>query len=411
MNQNIPSKNIDVNTPHSFFNPKIQEVCIGHTFDDGSMTYIDNRVLWTLIEEVLKNGGLAATLSRTQIMLQNLSITNVCTITRTTQRLERWGLITVTRGQYDKSQRMWMPNTYSVNWETLVREFGHVVDQLKGRLWDFLVKMKERILGFYRDGVSNTASDALCNTLKTPPGTKEEKTISIVATAPLDIAKEKKEGKVFASCFAKGRIFKKKFALKRKEESPAMIIDSEASTVLKAQDPMKRCAFDITMRECPETYRAIALKEGIHADWVDEEYEEFFRYWAPIGKTTRGKKSDWPGTWRNWVRKNLNDFRVKYKLVPRKPESQLSGNSGQLFGNSEQLNYPEEVRGMVRKVKDRVTEPLFKSWLSECIFEREGDSYTFIVPKRLGRYKQDSIKTRFDEILMDELKMTVIYET
>lgn len=412
MNQNISHNDLNVNG--RFYHPILNNACVGHMFGNHKVTVSENRVLWTIAYQMIRRRSQSVTMTREIIVeLLERSVDNVRTISRITGNWKTWGILEIKQGGYDRENRVWLPNTYSINWKAFFDIFGHVFDKVKGKIKALLAQAKSQFLSLSGETFCPSDSETLCPTLKTPAGSaKEEKSISKLAIAPLDIPKEKKVSKVFASCFAKGCVsMKNKFALKRKEVSPTMIAPSEVEEnyMIKRLPRGVAKPFDMRLTVCPPEYVKIATDLEMHPSHISDQFNQFADYWA-LQKNSKGKKTDWPTTWRTWITRNVAESRLGLKN-PKKSESQLLGNSEQLVENFDELNYPEEVRGMVKKVKDRVTVPVFRSWLAECLFEREGDSYTFIVPKKLGTYKQDEIESRFDEILMDELKMTVIYET
>lgn len=411
MNQNIPSKVITVNTTCS------NMIFGGYEVAGSRIRAAESRLLRKFIDYACYNRTSSVSISRKCLLKDFPDVSRVETITGIAQRLQKRGLIEIKNNGIDPVTRQWLPNTYILNWDAIFMHFGDFTDKLKGKIYSFILILRDRFFGDSRVRFTSQeagGSRAVYAHIKNPAGsTKEEKTISIVATAPLDIAKEKKVSKGFASCFAKGCVsMKNKFALKRKEVSPTMIVPSEAEENYMVKRLPRGVAkpFDVRMTVCPQEYIEAAIKIGVHPSHISDQFCQFADYWSMRTGEKKGRKTDWPLTWRVWVTKNFGDYRLGLKN-PNPSEPQLLGNSEQLVENFDELNYPEEVRGMVKKIKDRVTVPVFKSWLADCVFVREGDSYTFIVPKKLGTYKQDAIKTRFDEILMDELKMTVIYET
>ncbi len=412
MNQNISHNDLNVNG--RFYHPILNNACVGHMFGNHKVTVSENRVLWTIAYQMIRRRSQSVTMSREIIVeLLERSVDNVRSISRITGNWQTWGILEVKRGGYDRENRAWLPNVYSINWKAFFDIFGHVFDKVKGKIKALLAQAKSQFLSLSGETFCPSDSETLCPTLKTPTGsTKEEKTICKLAIAPLHIPKEKKVSKVFASCFAKGCALKKKFALKRKEVSPTMIAPSEAEENYMVKRLPRGVAkpFDIRLTVCPPEYIEAAIKIGVHPSHISDQFCQFADYWSMRRGEKKGRKTDWPLTWRVWVTKNFGDYRLGLKN-PNPSEPQLLGNSEQLVGNSDELNYPEEVRGMVRKVASKLNPGEFESWIRGCIFEREDDSYTITVPKSFGTYKQHEIEKRFEAILMDDLKMTVIYET
>jgi len=52
-----------------------------------------------------------------------------------------------------------------------------------------------------------------------------------------------------------------------------------------------------------------ARGKGYDLDWAREQTERFVDYWRGI-PGQRGVKLDWPGTWRNWLRRSWDDRRA-----------------------------------------------------------------------------------------------------
>lgn len=403
MNQNISHNDLNVNG--RFYHPILNNACVGHMFGSHKVTVSENRVLWTIAYQMIRRGSQSVTMSREMIVeLLERSVDNVRSISRITGNWKTWGILEVKQGGYDRENRVWLPNTYSINWEAFFDIFGHVFDKVKGKIKALLAQAKSQFLSLSGETFCPSDSETLCPTLKTPTGsTKEEKTIPKLAIAPLGIAKEKKVNKVFASCFAKGSTLKKKFALKRKEVRPTMIVPSEAEENYMVKRLPRGVAkpFDVRMTVCPPEYVKIAVDVGLHPSWITEQFDQFADYWSLRTKMKIGQKTDWQATWRNWMRDNVNER--KYLRLPNPSEPQL-------LGNSEQLNCPADT-DIVKKIKKHLQPGEFESWLSECPIKNDGDSYVLTVPKRFDRFKKDSIKTKFDIILTDECHIRVIYET
>lgn len=363
---------------NNFFHPIVDDLCVGHIFDTHEVTGNDNRILWTLINAMRINSGHSVTMSRQMILDKNKAIKNVNTISRITSRWEKWGILEIKRGGYDRENRSWLPNTYSINWESFFTHFGEFIDCLKGKFKALITQVKSQFLGLSRDAQSITDSDASSITLKTSE--EEKKSTYKVAIAPLYIPKEKKE-----------------FNLLPKEEDPPMS-DPETSpiSILIPHEPTKKHSFDVTMRECPETYRAIALKEGIHSDWVDEEYEEFMRYWIGVAKTARGKKSDWPATWRNWVRSQVHDFRRKYKKIARPVDPDAPKNQTIDIPSIDVTHYDASVVSVVKDLCRKIGPAEFKSWFHAATFKKTEDGYDVIYQKK-DSFAYQRVRQRFSE--------------
>jgi len=56
----------------------------------------------------------------------------------------------------------------------------------------------------------------------------------------------------------------------------------------------------------PKAWGEWAVKEGMDAATVRREADKFRDYWHSIS-VAKGRKLDWQATWRNWVRKALDD--------------------------------------------------------------------------------------------------------
>lgn len=59
---------------------------------------------------------------------------------------------------------------------------------------------------------------------------------------------------------------------------------------------------------------AWAMSKGVPKRKADMEAEKFKNYWQANRGATRGHKSDWPATWRNWILRVVEQF--DYKEVP-----------------------------------------------------------------------------------------------
>lgn len=71
----------------------------------------------------------------------------------------------------------------------------------------------------------------------------------------------------------------------------------------------------------PDDWRQFATSEGHRSP--DREFQKFRDYWiAQPGQ--KGVKTDWPGTWRNWVRKAVDDGRQSASQ-PTRPEFNHEG--------------------------------------------------------------------------------------
>lgn len=325
--------------------------------DGKKINRTDNRIVWALVNEAFKRSSSDITITRDILLSENPSLENVRTISRSTKRLEEWGIVTITRPGFCTETKGWLPNTYHINWDVFFTHFGDVLNALKGKAARFISQLKSQFLSCLYGTLFPSQYGQFCPTLKTQE--EEKKTTYRLAEAHLYVPKEEKKFNL----------------LTEKEESPSMIEPAtDEISILKAHEPTKKHSFDITMRDCPETYRAIAIKEGIHSDWVDEEYEEFMRYWIGVAKTARGKKSDWPATWRNWVRSQVHDFRRKYKLKSRP----FDADSTPCNVNNVKIDvnyYNDSVIGVVNKLRKKIGNDVFKSWFDVAIFIPCKDGY------------------------------------
>src|SRR6202035_1279554 len=59
-----------------------------------------------------------------------------------------------------------------------------------------------------------------------------------------------------------------------------------------------------------------ARSEGLSDELIKREAEKFRDYWpnAPAGRRT---KRDWAATWRNWIRRAVDDLKLKQSLLRR----------------------------------------------------------------------------------------------
>ena len=383
MNKTLRTVDSQVN---DFFHPIVNDFCVGHSFDAHEVTGNDNRILWTLINAMNITNGFSVTISREMILSKNRAIKNVNTISRITRRWEQWGILEISRGGYDRENRSWLPNTYRMNWEAFFTHFGAFIACLKGKFKALITKAKSQFLGLSGDAQCITDSDASSITLKSQE--KEKKSTYKVAIAPLYIPKENKDYNL----------------LPKEEDTPMIAPEMNEISILVPHEPTKKHAFDVTMRECPETYRVIALKEGVHSDWVDEEYEEFMRYWVGVAKTARGKKSDWPSTWRNWVRSQVHDFRRKYKKVARPPEIMVNGEITE--SSVELMHYDRSVIHVVNALRNKINDANFNSWFKVANITRYEDAYVASYQEN-DSFIRDMARQRFRNEC-DELNIDIV---
>ena len=69
-----------------------------------------------------------------------------------------------------------------------------------------------------------------------------------------------------------------------------------------------------------------ALSQGLPEDRIRTEAERFKDYWSGVGGA-KGRKADWPATWRNWCRKAIDDLP---KHSTNKPKGETYGRAGRL---------------------------------------------------------------------------------
>jgi len=69
--------------------------------------------------------------------------------------------------------------------------------------------------------------------------------------------------------------------------------------------------------ELPDDWRLWAESQGLDPPRVDREADKFRDYWR--GKAGKdGRKSDWSGTWRNWIRRVVDDTKGSHHVqAPR----------------------------------------------------------------------------------------------
>jgi uncharacterized protein YdaU (DUF1376 family) len=66
----------------------------------------------------------------------------------------------------------------------------------------------------------------------------------------------------------------------------------------------------------PKAWGEWALGEGVSPETIRNEADRFRDYWISV-PGAKGRKADWQATWRNWIRKHLDD----------KPKEERNGNS------------------------------------------------------------------------------------
>lgn len=65
--------------------------------------------------------------------------------------------------------------------------------------------------------------------------------------------------------------------------------------------------------------KAWAVEKGYTNLDLNALTEEFFDYWRGV-PGAKGVKLDWPGTWRNWVRRKAEDAKVRPMRRDQRPD-------------------------------------------------------------------------------------------
>lgn len=85
--------------------------------------------------------------------------------------------------------------------------------------------------------------------------------------------------------------------------------------LLEENEAENRSYFNRDIRVCPDQWREIALKEGMSAEYIDDEFIEFRDYWISLGKVKYAKKANWSRTWMNRIKDVIHSARTRYKSV------------------------------------------------------------------------------------------------
>ena len=122
-----------------------------------------------------------------------------------------------------------------------------------------------------------------------------------------------------------------------------------------------------TPTELTEEWRTIALNEGVHESWIESIYRELVEYWTgATGK--KAFKKDWKATWRNWVSREAT--RKKYP----KPASQIAEQEQTVTREFKELEEETQEAIIRRKLREKVGDASYHSWIQGLGFEIEGDT-------------------------------------
>ncbi len=154
------------------------------------------------------------------------------------------------------------------------------------------------------------------------------------------------------------------------KSSSNQVTDSKAKepfNIIPIKQPTEKQSQFKEGTELTEEWKTIALNEGVHESWIDSIYREFVEYWTgATGK--KAFKKDWKATWRNWVSREA--IRKKYP----KPASQIAEQEQTVTREFKELEEETQEAIIRRKLKEKVGDASYHSWIQGLGFEIEGDT-------------------------------------
>jgi hypothetical protein len=120
-------------------------------------------------------------------------------------------------------------------------------------------------------------------------------------------------GKAFQEAFAKGM---PKTMLNQEQEQEQDKRERGGADAPPAPKEKKGCRIPDDFPAKPELEWAASECPQANAE---AEAEKFRDYWSAVSGQ-RGVKLDWPATWRNWIRRSVENFKPPQKSEPPMPE-------------------------------------------------------------------------------------------
>ena len=102
----------------------------------------------------------------------------------------------------------------------------------------------------------------------------------------------------------------------QKDVSPTPLSENNPSPPISPSKPKSREGAGTRLPvdwSLPDEWRAWCLTEfpAMPAAFIDRQAVGFFDYWRSL-PGAKGRKADWLATWRNWIRRAVDDHRSKF---------------------------------------------------------------------------------------------------